>query len=46
MAHLTGLEPWLEVAPSLVVISPRRPSNSPSLETITEGAEEHEEDEI
>ena len=38
------LSPWVEMAPSLLVLSPTKASNSPSLETIFEGAEEHEDD--
>nr|DAD27993.1 TPA_asm: hypothetical protein HUJ06_029461 [Nelumbo nucifera] len=44
MKQMRCLRYWIEVAPALV-ISPRKPSNSPALETITEeGIQEYEDD--
>lgn len=36
---------WMDVAPPLVVYPPYKPSNSPRLETITEGLNEEHDDE-
>lgn len=42
--EIRNLQPWMEVAPALIVF-PHKPSNCPGLETINEeGAEEQDDD--